>query len=308
VQEIRQVTLLGFPARVARVQARHFSAWVVLELDELVLAPDVLQPGDRVQVFLAGAHVSERGVDWTKCISDDPAFCRYGSTLDDGPLSEDTGLPLSPSNRLIHFGSASSSWMAPLFWNTARPGDPDCTPPTGLPTLGDYNGNPDGWYRSERVTARLDGASYYRLDERPRAWTASGAVILRGEGSHRLTWLPACGESVTQFIRIDSQPPQIAWNANNPVELSGTVDLYGEASDPFSGVQEVQLSWDGGQSWETHPASVPGLEEAPRTFVWNFHWDTTAVPDGAYPLLARAIDRAGNQGEPVFWQVTVLNP
>ena len=118
------------------------------------------------------------------------------------------------------------------------------------------------------------------------------------------------GETVTEYIRIDTRGPVVQWNEDSEFYLDGLVDLYGQAADPgpHSGIQEVEISFDGGKTWEVHPATMPGLCQKPDAFFWNFHWDTTQVKNGNYFLLARGRDYAGNLGATAVWSVVVNNP
>ena len=131
VTETRQVFVMGLPAQVARVKSIDFEAWVIqrmdsqsAELGEIVLGEDgvtrkeFVGVGDLVQVSIGGAHVSENGVDWNLCQPISSNYCRQGRFYDDGPLSGDWGLPLSPSNTFIHTGQPNPSTESALFWNT----------------------------------------------------------------------------------------------------------------------------------------------------------------------------------------------
>jgi hypothetical protein len=120
VTEIREVSLFGMPARVAKVQSTDFHAWVIQRMDEdrfeVVLGN--ARPGDLVKVSIHGAHVFRNRVDWDLCKPADSNYCRLGSLVDSGLLSLDWNVPLSPSNEFIHLGHPNPSWHEPLFWNT----------------------------------------------------------------------------------------------------------------------------------------------------------------------------------------------
>jgi hypothetical protein len=327
VLEVREVSLMGFPGQVAQVQSRFFDPWVVLQVDQVSLAEAPLKTGQWVRVSIAGAHVSKKAVDWTACASEQRDYCYFGAVLDSGLESPDTDFPLTPSNELIHFGRATPYWWPPaaLYWNTASleekssQADPDIDEQgphlVGQMAEGEYNGNSEGWYRSPTVLARMkviggQARLYYQLDGQPQTRTRTGQVPVSGEGKHTLTWTLDTGESGTQYISIDTRGPEVLWSEDSEFYLEGLVDLYGQASDPgpHSGIKEVEISFDGGLTWEVHPATMPGLCQKPDAFFWNFHWDTTKVRNGRYSLLARGRDYAGNLGATAVWNVVVKNP
>jgi hypothetical protein len=327
VLDVREVSLMGFSGQVAQVQSRFFDPWVVLQVDQVSLAELPLQPGQWVRVAIAGTHVSKKSVDWTACTSEQPGYCYFGAVLDSGLESPDTDFPLTPSNELIRFGRSTPYWWPPaaLYWNTTvidekspqiNIADDEQGPHLiGQMAEGEYNGNSEGWYRSPTVLARMNVAGgqarlYYQLDQQPKNRTFTGLVSVTGEGKHAIVWTLETGESVTQYISIDTHGPVVQWNEDSEFYLGGLVDLYGQAADPgpHSGIKEVEISFDGGKTWEVHPATMPGLCQKPDAFFWNFHWDTTKVKNGKYFLLARGRDYAGNLGATAVWSVVVNNP
>lgn len=324
VLEVREVSLVGFPGQVARVQSRFFAPWVVLQVDQVRLSETPLKTGQWVRVSIAGPHVSQAGVDWSACPAEQREACHFGGLMDSGPASPDTGFPLTPSYELIHFGRAAPHWWPPaaLYWNTtllsveSEVAEPEAGPyMVGQMAEGEYNGNPEGWYRSPTVLARMNVVGgqallYYQLDDQPKTQTRTGLVPVTGDGEHTIVWTLETGESGTQHIHIDTRGPEVQWSDESEVYLDGLVDMYGQAADPgpHSGIKEVEISFDGGKSWEVHPATTPGLCRKPDAFFWNFHWDTTQVPNGKYSLLARGRDYAGNLGPTAIWNVVVTNP
>ena len=125
VIEIRQVSLLGMTAQVARVLSRDFYAWVILNLDTETPAMGKIilgsaAPGDQVRVSISGSHVMKDRVDWNQCQPAGSPICRFGWLYDDGPLSLDWNIPLSPSNEFIHYSHPNPSWEQALFWNTEK--------------------------------------------------------------------------------------------------------------------------------------------------------------------------------------------
>jgi len=123
VTETRQVFIMGLPARVARVHSSDFEVWVIqrtasqsAELADVILGDASV--GDQVRISLAGPHVSKNGADWDLCQPLYSNYCRQGGLYDNGPLSGDWNVPLSPSNEFIHGSHSNSSMEYPLFWNT----------------------------------------------------------------------------------------------------------------------------------------------------------------------------------------------
>jgi hypothetical protein len=125
VAETRQVYLLGMTTRVAKVISRDFYAWVILNVDTDQyqmgrISLGNAQVGDLVRVSISGPFVTRKQVDWNQCQPREAATCWFGWLYDDGPLSGDWNVPLSPSNEFIHFGHPNPSWEQPLFWNTEK--------------------------------------------------------------------------------------------------------------------------------------------------------------------------------------------
>lgn len=327
VLEVREVSLMGFSGQVAQVQSRFFDPWVVLRVDQVSLEATPVKTGQWVRVSISGPHVSKKSVDWTACVSEQRDYCFFGAVLDSGLESPDTDFPLTPSNELIHFGRATPYWWPPaaLYWNTliledksARMSEVADEPGPhllGQMAEGEYNGNPEGWYRSPTVLARMNvmggqAKLYYQLDAQAKTRTRTGLVPVTGEGQHTLVWALETGETVTEYISLDTRGPEVQWSAESEFYLDGQVDLSGQASDPgpHSGIREVEISYDSGKTWEVHPATTFGMCQKPEAFFWNFHWDTTKVPNGEYSLLARGRDYAGNLGATAVWNVVVNNP
>jgi len=125
VVETRQVYLLGMPTQVAKVQSFDYYAWAVLNLDtenhqlgRIVMGSAEID--DRVVVSISGPFVTRTLVDWNQCQPRDASICQFGWLYDDGPMSGDWNVPLSPSNEFIHYGHPNPSWEQALFWNTEK--------------------------------------------------------------------------------------------------------------------------------------------------------------------------------------------
>jgi hypothetical protein len=108
------------------------------------------------------------------------------------------------------------------------------------------------------------------------------------------------GSTVTDVFRIDTVSP--VTTIEEPVEgtlARGTVTLSGQLEDETSGPAGGEYSFDEGLSWK--PVSVVGSE------TWSFQWDTQGFSNGAYTLLVRGMDQAGNVGRPGRLGVLVDN-
>lgn len=75
--------------------------------------------------------------------------------------------------------------------------------------------------------------------------------------------------------------------------------MTGNWHDETSGIGGGEISTDGGGSWQ----SVLIKNETD----WEYIWQSNEVPNGEYFLLVRAIDQAGNIGEPDVVSLVVNN-
>jgi len=312
VMDVQEVNPLGLKGHAAKVQSRHFAAWVLLDLDGVQVARITPAIGDLVGVSLAGAHVSETGVDWRKC--DDDSLRRLGNLVDTSEsVLLDSGQQITPSNLLIGSTSVSPHRNDALLWTLDVVPEPENLI-IGKPLDGDFNGNDDGWYRSEVVLAYItvngqarmfsrldDGDDLETIPAKPSN-TAMQAII--GDGEHQIVWSLDTGGSLLQRVFIDATPPEITFDADNLSRLTENTSLHGVASDPYSGVREVQFSLDGGKTWEIHP-TLPNTPHAPK-FYWEFAVHVDDLSEGEYVVRARALDYAGNMSPVAVWNVTVL--
>jgi Tol biopolymer transport system component len=100
-------------------------------------------------------------------------------------------------------------------------------------------------------------------------------------------------------IRVDASAPGSAFsNLIAGQELFGaSFVIHGTAADSISGVQSVEVSADGGTTWQ--PAT--------GTTSWSYDW-TLPTTDGPMTLMARALDLAGNlQSTPTSLTVSIRN-
>lgn len=98
----------------------------------------------------------------------------------------------------------------------------------------------------------------------------------------------------TLTVYVDNTAPSATLSspAANAAVRGATATVSGTAADPVtagagSGINKVQVSTDGGVNWL----------DATGTTSWTFTW--TLPSDGLYDIVARAIDKAGNQANSV---------
>lgn len=187
VTETRQVHLLGMPAEVAKVQSNGYYAWVILrvetgtyEMGEISLGKARI--GERVRVSISGPHVLSDRVDWKVCEPADSAVCRFGELYDDGPLSLDWNIPLSPSNEFIQVGHPNLHWSAGLFWKTEKidsagssvPEKPQPRPGPGIPEAASH-------HNETRLAFLAEGSILGCAHDRARNTRPDATLIFRVE-------------------------------------------------------------------------------------------------------------------------------
>jgi hypothetical protein len=134
-------------------------------------------------------------------------------------------------------------------------------------------------------------------------WDASQPIK---DGEHTITAFIAdlagntASPSVT--LRVDTFAPMSSWSmidedGDGELWYGGTVLLKGNSVDWTSGIALAEISLDGGKTWISVGSSSS----------WSYEWDTLAVTDGAYELLARAKDNACNQEHTGYVTIKVDN-
>jgi hypothetical protein len=173
---------------------------------------------------------------------------------------------------------------------------PDGTPPVTTATLSGTLGL-NGWYVSP-VTVTLvaidEGSGVYstNLDgtpySGPRLYDAEGATTIAYQSYDNASNLETL-KSTT--FTIDTIPPlsMVAVPAETGKWFHGELVLAGISFDETSGVAGVEVSLNGGATWQ--PATGGD--------VWSFTWNTQTFPDGMYGVQLRGSDQAGNVETPL---------
>ena len=201
---------------------------------------------------------------------------------------------------------------------TATGGTLDVTPPT-VPTAEIGNngngqhevvgtGEPGGtvtvtWPDGTTSTTTVDGSGNWHTKV-PGEMTTDGPVTVTetdpaGNVSQSTTAtggpLDVTPPSAAETVHVTSISPDTGtpgdYLTNDPaLVFNGTVGTTLAAGD------KVQVSWDGGTSW--HDAVTSGT-------TWSYDNTGVTLPDGAYTLQARVVDRAGNVGQSTSQGFTV---
>lgn len=171
----------------------------------------------------------------------------------------------------------------------------DTTPPTAELQLEGKPGS-NGWYVSEvradlQVSDATSGPHTLRLSDHGQDASALPLVLQDGVHVLEYTVVDEAGNStrgVEQLVQVDATPPLLRIDSPAPNSLAiGRVPIRGQAADQTSGLQAVQISFDG-SAW------IP-LAEARAD--WSYEWDTSILPNGPMTFHARSLDRAGNPSE-----------
>ncbi|HEX9676299.1 MAG TPA: Ig-like domain-containing protein [Anaerolineales bacterium] len=155
----------------------------------------------------------------------------------------------------------------------------------------------NGWYTSSvsasvSASDNLSGVGSAEVSVDGGGWKGSPAQI-SGDGTHKASFraTDVAGNQATEgesTIRIDASPPHSDFRTpqeGTETWISGEFTFEGESSDATSGLAGVELSLNGGGSWQ----SLGGSGD------WSYAWDTRSVPNGTYTILARGRDVAGNR-------------
>jgi hypothetical protein len=151
----------------------------------------------------------------------------------------------------------------------------------------------NGWYTSE-VTLSASGSDptpgsgldtfTYTLDDADTSYT-SDLILSDGQHNIELSARDNAGltYSMQQSVKVDTKYPSLNIQTTLPNWIKESVTLNGTSGDSSSGLSRVEISTDGGQTWQP----VTGLTS------WNYIWDTTKSSNGMHEMIVRAIDNAG---------------
>jgi hypothetical protein len=105
-------------------------------------------------------------------------------------------------------------------------------------------------------------------------------------------------DTMTQTIKVDTIVPSLNILTTLPEWNKDTVTLSGTSGDGGSGLTRVEISTDGGLTWQA----------ATGTTAWTYDWDTTASANGVHQVRVRVMDNAGLTTEHSFQAGVDNNP
>jgi len=90
-----------------------------------------------------------------------------------------------------------------------------------------------------------------------------------------------------QDVKVDTFSPSLNIETALPAWSKDTIRLNGTAGDSGSGISKVEISIDGGSTWQM----------ASGTTSWSYDWNTTIGGSGSYQIRVRVTDDAGLTSE-----------
>jgi hypothetical protein len=152
----------------------------------------------------------------------------------------------------------------------------------------------NGWYTSDVTLSAsasdptpgssLDTFTYILDGSTPTTYT-NDLILSDGEHTVELSAQDKAGltYSMQQSVKVDTTYPSLNIQTTLPNWIKESVILTGTSEDKGSGLSKVEISIDGGQTWQ----SVTGLTS------WSYTWDTTKSSNGMHEMIVRVIDNAG---------------
>jgi hypothetical protein len=168
---------------------------------------------------------------------------------------------------------------------------------THLPSIeGSLSGilGENGWFTSNVTLSAsavdpLPGSGIdaftYTLDGTPENLYTVPLSLTDGQHTVRLNTRDHAGlaYSMEQAINVDTVKPALTFQSMLPDWVKETVTLEGTAEDGGSGLSTLEISTDGGQTWQPLTGTTS----------WSYSWDTSKSPNGPDEVLVQAIDKAG---------------
>lgn len=158
----------------------------------------------------------------------------------------------------------------------------------------------------ERVEYRINGSG----------WISGSSIPAIEDGVYNLEFrtVDAAGNEFTlpSSLRVDTKPPvvDIASPTSGAV-VDKTVRVNGTSLDETSGVDFLEISMNGGGSWQrvSLASKLASLSTLPLTLeaTWAYNFETSDLPNGEYDVQVRAADKAGNVMPPVSVKLLVNN-
>ena len=159
----------------------------------------------------------------------------------------------------------------------------------------------NGWYTSNvTLTASVSDptpgsgldAFTYTLNNSTKTPYSSALILTGGKHTVQLNAEDKAGltSSMEQTIKVDTMVPFLNVQTTLPNWINDSVTLNGTSSDPSmvpgqasSGLSKVEISTDGGQTWQTTTDNAS----------WSYTWNSTESSNGIHDVHIRAIDNAG---------------
>ncbi|MGH8972180.1 MAG: Ig-like domain-containing protein, partial [Acidimicrobiia bacterium] len=272
----------------------------------------------RVEVSVDGADYTDTDVVCTGCGSPSAAwFWMPTALLADGPHTlavhsvDGAGFASNPLTR-----SVTVDTTAPTLTIDAGPvggsliTDPDPT----------YSGSAtDTLSAVTRIETSFDGGAFSDTDvvcsdcgTAAATWTWTPTTPL-SDGAHVVAFrsvdsggvIP--GDPVTRAFTLDTIAPTVAITTgpdDGTTITTGTPTYSGTASDATAGVDQVEVSVDGGV-YSTADVVCTDCDTTSATWIWT---PTTPLSEGSHTLDFRAVDSAGLPGDPALRSLVVVSP
>ena len=152
----------------------------------------------------------------------------------------------------------------------------------------------NGWYTSNvTLTASASDptpgsgvdAFSYTLNSSAETPYTNALTIADGKHTVQLTAEDKAGltYSMEQTIKVDTVVPSLSIHTTLPNWINDSVTLSGTTSDGGSGLSKVEISTDGGQTWQATTGNIS----------WSYTWNSIESSNGLHDVHIRAIDNAG---------------